>query len=303
MSFAITRAVLGERLQIPSSVEEACAIKEAVRGVNSTLDIEEKFDIVLANFEEYEGALLTMALSAGLFRHGEWSSQIGDLHRLNRLLVNLLATTRLYLDQVPHSLTQLFGTGHTIADAFDRMKSREYDDSLGYRTMEAMRNHTQHRRLPIHALDRNSRRRSCGDISLLEHTVRAVIHPQEYREDGSFKVSVLKELEAIGPKVDLAPLVRQFVSCLGRIQTELRVLLRPFVSEWDSAIDEAGKQFQGAGASELTGLALVSVTGDGLYDVIASIFPGPLLRRKELERKNQHIQHYEQMLVSNQPTE
>ncbi len=303
MPFAITRAALGERIQIPTSDDEARAIEEAVRGISGALDIEEKFDIVLANFEEYEGALLAMALRAGLFSHGEWSSQIGDLHRLNRLLINLLSTTRLYLDQVPHSLSQLFRADHTIGDEFKRLKEREYNGFLGYRVLEAVRNHTQHRRLPIHELDRNSRRRSCGDTSLLEHTVSAVIHPQEYREDGTFKAAVLKELEAIGPKVDLAPLVRQFVSCLGRIQAELRALLRPFVSQWDSVVDEAVKQFHAAGALDTTGLALVSVTGDGLYDVIAPIFHEPLLRRRDLERKNHHIKHCEQMLVSNRPTE
>ncbi|CAN5917521.1 hypothetical protein BH11GEM1_BH11GEM1_20920 [soil metagenome] len=273
-----------------------------MRGAGGALDIEEKLNIVLENFEEFEGALLSLALDRALFQQGEWSSQIADLHSLNRRLVNLLATARLYIDQVPHSLSLLFETNREIPDAFDRMKSREYDGFVGYRAMEAVRNYMQHRSLPIHVISHNSRRLDRGTTPLLEQTVNAVIHPHDYRGDGKFKAEVLKELETIGPNVDLPPLVRQFVSCLGRIHTDLRGLLAPFEASWDSVIKECGDQFLAAGASDLTGLVLVSLTGDRTYDVIVHIAPGPVIRRQELERKNRYVQHYERILVANRPT-
>jgi hypothetical protein len=302
MSFAITRAVFEERLRLPVSDDRASDIQAAVRGARGTLDVEEKLNIVLENFEEFEGALLGLALDRALFQRGEWSSQIGDLHALNRRLVNLLATARLYIDQVPHSLSRLFGEDRAIPDAFDAMKSREYDGFVGYRVMEALRNYLQHRSLPIHVISHNARRVDRLAPSALEHTINAVIHPQDYREDGKFKAETLKELESMGTDVELPPLVRQFLSCLGRIHTDLRALLAPFEASWDTVIKESGDQFLAAGASDLTGLVLVSLTGERTYDVVVHIAPGPIVRRQELELKNRYVQHYERLLVANRST-
>jgi hypothetical protein len=302
MTFALTRTVFEETLRLPVTDERASAIVTAVHGAVGTLSIEEKFNLLLENFEEFETELLNGALHRSLFQSGEWSSSIGELHRLNRRLVNLLATARLYVDQIPHSLSQLFGSGSQIGDEFRDLKSREYDAHLGYRVMEALRNYMQHRSLPIHVIAHQMSRRDHPTGSLSEHVVTAEIHPAEYREDGKFKGDVLTELGALGEKVDLPPLVREYVASLARVHSELRTRLTPFEQVWDGVIEQCGSEFQAAGATDLTGLALIKLTGDHTYDVVVHTSPGPIVRRRELERRNRFVEHYERVLIASRAT-
>jgi hypothetical protein len=302
MSFALTRTVFEEHLRVTVSTEEAAAIEEAVRGVSGALSIEEKFNLLLENFAEFESELLQRALDRSLFRSYEWTSLVGELHHLNRRLVNFLATARLYLDQVPHNLSTLFGQDSPIGAQFVAVKHREYEARLGYRVMEALRNYMQHRSLPIHFISHRVARREFPAGKLVEHIVTAEIRPEDYREDGKFKADVLKELEALGERVELPPLVREYVAGLASLHAELRTVLASYTSRWDGIIRSAGENFLSAGANTLTGLALVELSGDRTYRTVTHISAGPVERRKALEERNRHAQHYERVLVANRST-
>lgn len=272
-----------------------------MKGVVSALDIEEKFNLVLENFEEFEGELLRDALGHSLFQRGDWSSTMTELHRLNRRLVNLLATCRLYVDQVPHNLSQDFGSAPALAASFVASKSREFDSKLGYRVMEAFRNYMQHRSLPVHSINYVSAWRDLPAGRLREHTVAPETAPANIRADGKFRAATLTELEALGTRVDLTPLARQYVAGLASVHSDLRKGMKAAVATWDAAIERAGSDFQAAGATDLTGLAAVRVDGGRYVDAV-HVSPSPTNRRMWLEEKNQHLEHYEPVLVASRRT-
>jgi hypothetical protein len=302
MTYALTRTVPRERVRLAIPHTRATDIRTAVRGVLDTLSIEEKFNLVLENFEEFERELLQGALNASLFEAHDVSTDLTSLHRLNRRLVNLLATCRLYVDQVPHNLSNLFGSDSAIVTAFASAKSREYDGKLGYRVMEAMRNYIQHRGLPIHEILYQTRRRDQPLASLSEHTLTVRVNPGEYREDGKFKPKVLDELEQLGEQIELPPLVRQYIAGLASVHTELRQLLTEHVRPWDEVVKTCGDDFLAAGATTLTGLALVDIAESGSCTTVVHISSGPVLRRQWLEHKNLYVQYYENTLVASRPT-
>jgi hypothetical protein len=303
MTYGITRTVFEEHRVLEITSARYSQISEAMRSILESLAIEEKFNLVLENFEEFEAELLRGALDRSLFAVDDWSQQMSELHRIGRRLANLLATCRLYVDQVPHNLSNLFGPEAEATQNFATWKSREYDARLGYRVLEAMRNYMQHRGLPVHAISHRAERREVANGSLLEHTLTPQIEPAQYREDGKFKAAVLTELERLGPQLALTPFVRQYIAGLGAVHKDLRALLSPEIARWDGIVEQVGAEFNAAGAEDLTGLAVVRQEEDGVYHDIVHISPGPIVRRRWLQHKNRHVEHYERVLVVNRPTD
>ena len=116
------------------------------------LDIEEKFNIVLENYAEFERMLLNVSLDRMLFSGHDWSAAMNELHAINRTLVNLLSTCRVYIDQVPQNLGAIFKGDSSPVEVLRKQMATEYDGHLGYRVLEAMRNYSQHRALPLQML-------------------------------------------------------------------------------------------------------------------------------------------------------
>jgi hypothetical protein len=301
VTYALTRLVFEEQIVLDISPDWYRELVGAAAGVSSALDIEEKFNLVLENFEEFEGELLRDALGYSLFQREDWSSRMTELHRLNRRLVNLLATCRLYVDQVPHNLSQEFAEDPGLATAFEVSKSREFDATLGYRVMDALRNYMQHRSLPIHVLSHESAWRDLPAGRMREHTVAPQTEPQTIGEDGKFRAQTLTELEALGTRVDMTPLARQYVAGLGAVHRDLRTGIAATLARWDGIIAQAGTDFLAAGATDLTGLVAVRISGEKYADIV-HISPSPTSRRKWLEQKNRYIEHYEAALVASRRT-
>jgi hypothetical protein len=149
-TYALTRLAIGAQSHIEISGDEFTALKNARRGMIAVMFIEEKFDLLIENCVELERTLLDIALQLSFYRNRSWFSMIADMQTINRRLVNLLSTARLYIDQAKHDISQLSG-----AERLARLKqqlSAQYDAVLGYRVMEALRNHTQHYGLPIESI-------------------------------------------------------------------------------------------------------------------------------------------------------
>ena len=302
MQYGLTRVIFEESLFLELSSDEYELATTAMQNAHHALAIEEKFNLALENFEEFEGDLLSRALHESLFETDEWSARIGELHRINRKLVNLLATCRLYVDQIRHNLHTVYGKGSAQAEAFEKLKSHESDSHLGYRVLEALRNYVQHRSLPIEGVSHQSHWRHLPGGSFREHTVIPEIEPARLREDGDFKASVLLELEALGARVDIRPLAREYMASLGRVQKGLRDLMAPDVERWDAIVADLEQRFRSLGAQDLIGLAVVVREGDEPYAGVVQIFSEPIERRRWLQRENQYLMHYEHALVASRPT-
>jgi len=59
------------------------------------LGIEEKLDLLLENYAEYERCLFDLAFHRLLFQDLDWISAQGDRQLMNRRLANLLSAARL----------------------------------------------------------------------------------------------------------------------------------------------------------------------------------------------------------------
>lgn len=239
--YVLTRRVLAIQPEIAIDASRYAALSEAVIIQRAALAIEEKFDLVVANYEEMERDILTLTLTHAVRDDFTLASMSSDRLLLGRRLVNLLTTCRLYIDQVTHSVSRSSTSLGCTAKRAKAVFSEQFDRNLAYRIMDALRNHVQHRTLAIAGLTYGRKReREDATPSLVEFTLSLTLDLEALRQDGKFKTETLKELEALPQeRQDVILFVRQYVESLGRAQERLREMLATAVERADAEVRSA----------------------------------------------------------------
>jgi hypothetical protein len=270
------------------------------------LDIEDKLELVLGNYSEFEQELLDVTLRFALFKDFDWTSNMGQFLTINRRIVNFLSACRLYVDQVKHAISAAYGKPSSQYDLLCKSFSEEYNGHLAYRVLEALRNHVQHRGLPAAHFNYNWEREGPAE-SMRERLIATVsLSVSQIKEENKgvnrhkFPIGVLTDLERGGDLVDLKPLVRQYVASLGRVHQGLRNVMEPDVANWERALEEVRDRFRQAYGNNLIGLALVAKNDDGEIAQSSDVFDDLIKRRRTLEDKNSKMDMYDKQHVTSE---
>jgi hypothetical protein len=189
---------------------------------------EQRLDLLLENYASLERYTLDLALRNAIFS-GDSPTRLNEgRHNINRHLNNLLSSAKLYIDQTAHALSEVYGRTSSQYHGFIESTNEEYEKTLAYRTMEALRGYVQHRGLPTHSISFSSRRdeSSSDRTARNRHVVTFGLVPESIRQDGGFKPRVLHELESIVDKkgqIELMPLIREYASGIARIHKSTRM--------------------------------------------------------------------------------
>ena len=196
MEYGLARLVLGSPKFVLIAEEEYIDIRRRRDLLLEALFIEEKFDLVIDNYLEFETDLLDAVARAMVRGVANWTAFQTERNQVNRRIVNLLSSCRLYLDHTRHHLSNIDNGSGVIANAIKATTAAQYDSSLGYRVMEALRNYVQHRGYPLHGLTFDGR--WMDERTKLRYAVTPYMKVDELGDDGKFKASVLDELKALG---------------------------------------------------------------------------------------------------------
>ena len=245
-----------DRREAEITKSEFDEVQSANAGLQLLLALEEKLDLVLANYLEYERELLRLALDHLVWGASKWSTHRAARHAVNLRIINFLSTTRLYLDQVSHDLVALFGKDSAETQEVEAARRAEYDSSLAFRVLEALRNHVQHRAMAVHELAFPILLDSDAEPMTAQYSVVPFLHVAKLADDSSFKKSVLAELCESGPETSLTPLIRAYVASLGRIHTIVRRLTKRSLSRWEQVIDRMIKRAHEVFGDDLSLLAI-----------------------------------------------
>lgn len=213
------------RAEIAISTDRYEEITHAQEKIIIGLQFEEKLDLLLENYVEWEAALLTLAQRYIVWPGRSHDEAMDERLELDRRLVNLLTACRLYLDQAGHTLSQFFGPRSAQEASIDKSKSTFYDNVFGYRFMEAIRNHIQHRALPIAETQYWHSADDRPDLGRVEVVVIPCVNVADLKSDPKFKPQIIEELKGRTPMLDLRGPVREYVSCLMELHETMRGLL------------------------------------------------------------------------------
>jgi len=290
MRYVVLQRGLGSHGAIELTAREFEEIGIAKRGFLLALGIEEKFHLLLENFAEFEAELLNLSLQHLVFADISWSSFQGDIYTVNRRLVNLLSSTRLYIDHLLHELTASYGSASGIVSATKARLASEYDSSLSFRTIDVIRNHLQHRSLPVDGVKHTASRDESEDAVSVRHNASPRLNILELRADPKVKQSVVAELATLGNEVCVTPLVREYVEAIGRVDEGVRAAMASDVGRWDSQMSawvERAKTVFGNAA----GLAAVRIGADDQERNAEDLFLAFIDRRRLLEQRSRHAAH------------
>ena len=245
----LTMWKLGNQPEIEIDATRYAALKDALKIQIVALEIEEKFDLVIANYEEFERDIFTTTWGHMVSHSPTWGSMSSARLLLNRRIANLLNICRLYVNQVTHSVGRSSThVGWTLAQA-KAVFSEQYDKSLGYRIMEDLRNHVQHCGLPVKRIVYpSSIERGAEDEPLWSFTFSPELDIEALRNDDSFKRKTLHELESLpDSQNDTILFIRQYIEGLGHAQVGLRELIAPAVDKAAAAFHSALTEWKAAG--------------------------------------------------------
>jgi hypothetical protein len=132
--------VMGSHSKAIVDESEYIACGSAVDGLQHICDVEEKYENLIENYIDWEGAISQQTLRQMVSVEIGYN-EVQALRKLaSRKLANLLASARLYLDSLPKHAKQIL-PGNTAALAqIKEATNIQYESRLSYRLMEALRN-------------------------------------------------------------------------------------------------------------------------------------------------------------------
>jgi hypothetical protein len=271
--------------------------------IREGLYLEQKFDFLIANFIEFESALLESAIHDMVLSGQDYTWFAESRASFDRRIMNLLTTARTFTDSVPQHVNRFFNRDPVKTSTAEGYFSTEYDGRIGYRTMCALRNFVQHQGFPVHGSGYGASRVGEGEGRKMRFTVDPYLRPAELRE-GDFKRSVLVELESMGKEIDLKFLVRDFVEGLSAATGRLREMVDATINDAAATLETAIKSFEDEFPSEgsIIGLAAVRVDADQNFNDELAIIRGPNEYRLRLRNKNSTLVNLTRRYVSSEVT-
>jgi hypothetical protein len=286
MVYNLRISALGQGAGIELTESEYSAIVTAMRRIYIARDIEEKLDLLLENFFEYERDLLSLSLRSSLFPPLDDQRIDLETQLINRRVINLLSTARMYIDQVRHSIPK-FLPPNTSLD-LDALFSAEYDNHLEYRVAESLRNYSQHRALPVHQVSWPSAWEEMdSENSRLRFGLIPDISIEELEAEGGFKASVLKELKASGKShFSLTLILRRYVESLATVHAQIRASIAEQTEKDHNVIQAAMERARKELRDNLVGLVVTKGADPGHVGEHRFVNERSWRRREFLVQKN-----------------
>jgi hypothetical protein len=299
MTHCVGRGVIGPWPFIEITGDRFRELKEAQQNISILLGIEEKFEMVIDNYLEYERDLLGLALAHMASHEVTWESFRDAGALINRRLANALTASRLYIDQAKHDLSRAYeGNTPLIAEITDAF-SQQYDRLQGYRVMEELRNFLQHRALPLTDLVYGRTWEDRPNGKLLHYSASAQLRIETLQGDKKIKRRVIEEFErAKSETQDLTLLLRQYIEGLSCAHGDVRRVTNGSIEPWKNTLLEMIRQYSEACGEEVRIVVAFEMVGDDVADEIHLFRDG--IDRLEEFRARRLPTHLSRCYVSNE---
>ena|SRR5687768_5108324 len=110
MKYLLRKVALDKAPEIEITAEEYAEFEKARNILSNALAIEEKYEIVIANYLAFEKRILNTTTGYMVREHLDYSDFFEVRLGLNICLVNLLTAARLYVDQLNQNIRECVPT-------------------------------------------------------------------------------------------------------------------------------------------------------------------------------------------------
>ncbi len=246
MKYLITTMYIGNSDVIEIKKEEYEFQKEIREKLFEVLKIEENFNLIINSFLDYENELSKITNERIFSKKFDKLFFENARVQINLKIINIFTICRMYIDTTNQHLNQIYSSNN-LSKQIDTLKNKMYDTKIGYRSMEVIRNHVQHRGYPIHALKINQKSISMDKNSSWEYIAMPLISYEQIKKSKSIKKLILEEFNQIKDDdgfIDIRPLMREYLEGLWEIHKKIREEIEEDLNIWISAIEEIYNRFR-----------------------------------------------------------
>ena len=293
MKYLVTILTTGNNPELVINESKFEQLKQAKECLSEILSFEEKYELLLSNYMELEKECLLISAQKMVYEDNEYMNFFDIKLLFNQRIVNLLTTSRLYIDQLSQHI-KACNLNIDIKSFF----SYEYDNNFEYRFMEALRNYVQHRGLAVHFTSIDTNWTSLDDDGEIQFKTRVYTKKDEVEKDSAFKKSVAKEMP---DKVDIIYASRSYIESISKVHCNIRKILSDVAISSRQIVEEIIHEYEKTSNGKSIGLGIVCLENNGKYDEILDKFYITLEWdniRIKLERKNQSLVNLRKRFVS-----
>lgn len=293
MKYLVTILTTGNNPELVINESKFEQLKQAKECLSEILSFEEKYELLLSNYMELEKECLLISAQNMVYEDNEYMNFFDIKLLFNQRIVNLLTTSRLYIDQLSQHI-KACNLNIDIKSFF----SYEYDNNFEYRFMEALRNYVQHRGLAVHFTSIGSNWTSLDDDGEIQFKTRVYTKKDEVEKDSAFKKSVAKEMP---DKVDIIYASRSYIESISKVHCNIRKILSDVAISSRQIVEEIIHEYEKTSNGKSIGLGIVCLENNGKYDEILDKFYITLEWdniRIKLEKKNQSLVNLKKRFVS-----
>lgn len=269
----------------------------------AALATEEKYALVQRNYVQFESTLAEITLNNLIFGIDDWSDFIDSIQLVNGSLLNLLSSTKAYLDQVPQHLNDIFGKESLEATAFTKLTHNEFDARFEYRIISGLRNHLQHGDFPVKWLEFSSAWSANGGVKeSCAHKIAALLSVDDLIRNAFIRAATRAELEATGQsRLDVKPLVRGYMSSIAQLHSNVRTSFDQKAQLSEERVRALIIRAVSGGSTEMPwGLSAVAINETGQFLEKIPVFTENIDRRKHLIKRSSLNTHMEKHFVSSE---
>ena len=263
------------------------------------LGLEEKLQLVVDNYIEWETELLARSQSSILWQQLDKFESMQHRLGLARKLTNVLTGFRLYLDQTDHALSKIFGNPSDELQLIKQFKNSLYDSCFGYRFLEALRNHVQHCDLPVETVTYHSKLVDREKTPQVQFAIIPKASLAALSENNDFKKSILEELKSGPEKIDLRPHIREYISCLTRLHKEIKKVFSSVEDKNRNYYQDAIKEYSVFEDKTVLSPRFVMLNDSGVTARTVELYEGFLEVYDTLKKRNANIGDISKHFASN----
>lgn len=268
------------------------------RGIlSAALTIEEKYDLVLGNFIDFERETVLITMDGMTDNSFGYDRAYTILSTLNRKVSNFIYVGKNYTELISSRTSKCVADDDEVASKVQKLTSNLYDTSFEYRFAEALRGHITHYADAVHSVTSPARwsmdkARRADEI---EFNIGVYSTKIRLKENTKFKKSVLNEA---GEKIDLKQVTRKYMGSISKIQSEVRELVKDSVEKARETIESYTKKYAEINDGDSFGLAAYSSTAiaSGATPLSLSLEWDDI--RIKLENRNQSIANMDKRFVT-----
>lgn len=271
-------------------------LKYARKILVTAFELEQAYEIILNNFLDLEKQTLSIS-STHLIKEIHQYAEFFELRSvLNTRFVNLLASTRFYLDYTPHHIQFFNNDEFNFHLLYKKKCSEKYDSHFEYRFMEALRNYAQHHGTVVHSISSQARWVPEDNHKHLEYSLLIKTKRSLLLENKKFKKAVIDEMPE---EINLLASTRKYIEAISEIHVYLRDSISAQVNDARKTILTSHKKYSQQEKGSLVGLCAFELQNSIVQSSIPLLLDWDNVRIN-LQNTNPKLINLSKRYVSNQ---